>query len=81
MEALPQGDQETHGCRERARFGGSQQLSQDQAQVVRGGLQLITLRHLVEASQPSASGSAGFADVREAAFDHFAAAALQRLAA
>ncbi len=67
--------------REGTRFGGTQPLSQDLAQVVGGGLQWITLRDFCQTSQPGASRTAGFADVSEAAFDHFATSALPRFAA
>lgn len=81
MKMAHQGLGERTERRKGPRFGGPQQLSKDQAQVVGGGLQLITLRDFGQTAQQSASGSAGFADVSEAVFDHLAAAALQRFAA
>jgi hypothetical protein len=57
--------------REFSRFSGAEQASQDQTEIVSGHRQPVTLVDCLQASQPCPAGTAGFADVGEAAFDTF----------
>ncbi len=66
--------------REFSRFSGAEQASQDQTEIVSGHRQPVTLVDCLQASQPCPAGTAGFADVGEAAFNTFAAELLQLLA-
>ena len=63
-----------------SRFSGAEQPSQDQAEIVSGHRQPVTLVDCLQASQPCPASAAGFADVGEAAFNTFAAELLQLLA-
>src|SRR5688572_9611479 len=65
---------------ELARFARAQYLAQDESQVVRRGLQRVSLSDLCDAMQPAAPRAARLTHVSEAAFDHFTSSALQSLA-
>ena len=66
--------------REFAWLSGTEQGSHQQAEIVSGHRQPVTLVDCRQASQPRPAGAAGFADVGEAAFNSFAAELLQLLA-
>ena len=79
-EGVPWHPQAQHE-RKRSRFRGAQEVSQDQAQVVRQRQHWITLRHFRQAASPGATTAAGFAEVGEGPFDHVPATTQQTFAA
>ena len=62
------------------RFAHSEVLSQDQTQVVRNCLQRVPLLQVLNAPEPTVSGTPGFTGRRKAPFDHFAPLTLQSFA-
>ena len=62
-------DQQFREARELSWFATSQEFSQDQTWIVSGDYQPDLLAVVFQASQAGAAGSAGFADMGEAALD------------
>lgn len=63
-----------------SRSAHSEQLAQDDAEVVRGDLHQVALADLNHPADPRAAATAGLAHVSEGALNQLAAGSLQRLA-
>jgi hypothetical protein len=72
-------DENAEAGREGPGLAEAKQGSHHDARVVSGDAEQVAGADLFEASQPGPSGTSGFADMSEAAFDHFTAALLQSL--
>ena len=62
-------------AREGSRLAGAEQFSQDPAQVVRGGSQLVPRGDFAHPAHRHPAAAAGLAEVGEGPFDHLAALA------